>query len=833
MARPACVSAMTRALGRQPTAAELKNIEERIRRNLRTLARQHPQQMGQMTTRQRLDAAAHQAARDLVIEAAKEKQRVALAIIARQRVDDYVRTHPGDNALDALDELIAFKASAKGRVMSLETRARAINRNAQRQLIDLWEQGGAKFLGLWQNKAGLADLMRELHGKDSGNAAAKKAATAWHKVAEDMRQAYNDAGGVIGKLDDWGMPHHHSQRLVSAAGRQKWTDDTLPMLNRSRYVKDDGTPMSDAELRDFLDAAYLSIATGGANKVEPGQFRGAGMRASRHAEERQIHFKDPDSFIAYQESYGDKGLYQVLIDHVRAMSRDQALIEVLGPNPDQTMKWAIDKAFQDSAIRTPEALTKLEERAREVERIYNAVSGKTDPIVNRRLARWANDMRSLLIASRLGSAIITSMSDEATMLTTARVNRIPYLQVFRNELAALNPANPTELALARRSGLALDTMIGVLNRFGQDDLTTPMGRVATATLRASGLLAITEARQRAFGVTMMDGIGKVTRSTKWADLNPDDHGMLLSKGVTEQDWRIWQAAKLEDYGNGNPGVLTPDAISAVDDAAIGGILGHGDPVAIRNARRDALTRLMGAVAEEVDMAVIVPGVRDQMLTTLNTPKGTVRGELVRSVFLFKSFPMAMIARHWGRAGQQNKRAVYLGSLIATTTVMGALSIQINEMMSGRDPRPMGDWRFWTAAMLKGGSLGLYGDFLFSQSSQYGSSPVASLAGPAMGLLEEAANLTQGNLIELAQGDPTRFGAELVKFIKGITPGQNIWYAKGALDHLIFQQLQEHFSPGYLARVKRRAKREFNQEYWWEPGKTTPRRGPDLERALER
>jgi hypothetical protein len=33
----------------------------------------------------------------------------------------------------------------------------------------------------------------------------------------------------------------------------------------------------------------------------------------------------------------------------------------------------------------------------------------------------------------------------------------------------------------------------------------------------------------------------------------------------------------------------------------------------------------------------------------------------------------------------------------------------------------------------------------------------------------------------------------VKLGKGLIPGANLWYAKAALDHMIFNQLQEYFS----------------------------------------
>jgi hypothetical protein len=99
------------------------------------------------------------------------------------------------------------------------------------------------------------------------------------------------------------------------------------------------------------------------------------------------------------------------------------------------------------------------------------------------------------------------------------------------------------------------------------------------------------------------------------------------------------------------------------------------------------------------------------------------------------------------------------------------------------------------------------------------------------MVEDAFNLTQGNLMQMAQGKTTNAGAELVRFAKGNTPGASLWYAKGALDHMIYQRLQEYFSPGFLSRMKSRARKQFGQTYWWEPGQPLPDEAPDLEEAL--
>ncbi|KAK6697238.1 hypothetical protein SNK04_014326 [Fusarium graminearum] len=200
-----------------------------------------------------------------------------------------------------------------------------------------------------------------------------------------------------------------------------------------------------------------------------------------------------------------------------------------------------------------------------------------------------------------------------------------------------------------------------------------------------------------------------------------------------------------------------------------------------------------------------------MMTGLQ--RGTWKGELTRSFFLFKSFPIAMMTRHIQRGWSMptgTGRAAYLATLIASTTVMGAVSMQISDMLSGRDPRDMTDPRFGIAAMLKGGSLGLYGDFLFSESSRYGQSPFAAALGPVAGLAEDVLKLTQGNIMEaVREGHACGGGGCSIR--QGEHPRR---------EPLVFL-------PGYLRKMKQRSEREFGQKYWWEPGEPVPDRAPDL------
>jgi hypothetical protein len=82
-----------------------------------------------------------------------------------------------------------------------------------------------------------------------------------------------------------------------------------------------------------------------------------------------------------------------------------------------------------------------------------------------------------------------------------------------------------------------------------------------------------------------------------------------------------------------------------------------------------------------------------------------------------------------------------------------------------------------------------------------------------------------------EGKESHFLAKEFQDLKGFVPGGNIWYLKAALDHMVFQQVLEMLSPGYLASIRSRTLKDYQQDWWYMPGEFTPERGPDLGKAF--
>jgi hypothetical protein len=877
-----CIQAVTQAAGRALSQAEIKGIEDRIVGNRKQLAIKDPATYRAMSEAQQLQAAAKMATQQLMAEAIRKK---AETIKNAQVVADFqsfaaARVAKGDTNMTALQRMLAPLRDMMGGTTSVAEMRKAIAADLQRNLGALLDATG-KWGGLFTNKQGVRDVIFELFGQDSGNALAKKAAKAWHEAAEAGRQQFNAEGGNVGKLEGYAMPQVHDQAAVWKAGKDAWVAHIFGKLDRSKYVNADGSPMSDTQLVDFLGHAHDSIAQGGAFKRAPqmGGGRGTSRRADSGSEHRQLHFKDAESYIEYQQRFGTGDPVQLLFGHFHELANDIALVKKFGPNPDYMVQHLADIA--DQADRKANADPQKSTRAKtETLKLYDFLAGRTDPVHSEALKYAADVATGINVAARLGSATISAINDQAVMVMAAQTVRMPLMKLFRNQLAAFNLGNRAEKHFALRQGLMHEAFTNEVNRWGTDNLQqTWAGRLAGTVLRASGLHAFSAAEKRAFGLGMYDLMGRLSRDhADIASMHADDAAMLNRMGVGEEHFAVWKLAETESRSGAADTVLTPDAIYAVPDADVAAVAAPAEKALLDEMkqkqrqlaatqhlmtpeqftksmaettaayerlaadvadrlRRDAAQKLIGVSLMETDVAVPTPSDRLKFEMTGGLQRGTWKGEIMRQLALFKATPWETFTTQWGRMMAQDggfNRTIYAAKFLTLTTLMGAFTLELNEILQGKDPKDFtkNPVRAGLAAVLKGGGLGFFGDFMFSDKTLMGQTgALAGSLGPSAGTLESLLRLTVGNAALAMQGKKTHAASDAADLAKSLTPGLNLWYAKAVVNHLWMHYIQEALQPGYANRVEQRARKEFNQQYWWRPSEGTPQRGPNIGAAV--
>lgn len=837
-----CKSAVAAALGKSSlNAKESQLIEQRIRDAMRNLARKDIDTWRGLNETQKLTEAAKQVAADIKGQLDRKKQILAQDILSQNK-NIAALDHPTLSSMDVIDRMIAPYGDMSG-VQSLDSKSRGIASIYRGELTNLWTNiKGA--MGVFTDKDLVERIVRERFGQDTGDALAKQISDKMGNVFETMRERFNRSGGDIGKLDDWGLPQTHNLEKIAKAGKETWVSQSLNLIDRNKYVKEDGTLYSDKEIKDLLDYAYDTIASDGANKTEIGrQATGGGTSkvTNRHSESRVLHFKDADAWLNYQAEFGGMPFVDLIEAHVNGLSKDIAMVENLGSNPKNAMRILMDAAEKKDWEKgiDHEKINKTRNRA---QTMFDEYSGGNAP-QSQVLANLGLAYRSMNVAAMLGGTTISSIADQATIAKTAWVHGMAYRQVFGELIHQLNPASKADREQARSLGLATEEMLGSIARWSDDGLTSVQGKsevlarvssnIANQVMRISGLNALTAASKTAFTKMLMDKYGRLTRDKSWADLDQLDRELLKGTGLSERAWEVMRLADPIEDTKGNQ-LMSSRSIYQIPDEKL---KAFGDPKKVRD---EVATQLQAHLLDEQGMAVIEAGLRERTWATAGQKKGTPMGEIIKGVLQFKSFPTAYLMRHGSRAMAQptlRGKVVYSVSLAAMMTLLGGLVVQLKEIANGNNPQPMWDsedpnvsMKFLSASAVAGGGLSVLGDVVKAGVDPTGRGISDFMVGPFGSDVKAVAGVTVGNAMQWYDGKDTNAANEAYKALKNKIPAQNLWYTKLVTNRLLFDNFQDAIAPGYREKVLRKAEREQHRTRWW--GDDLDVQAPDFSNVIQ-
>lgn len=740
-------------------------------------------------------------------EALLKKRRTLLQVKAQQAAAASLNSFAGGrkpgSPIDPRAGVALFDRDGRASYSNVEGRRQAVRGRAHAMMDQILSDHSRNLVGHVRNRAQLGDIVRELFGQDSGNLAAKEMADAWSRTAEMLRQRFNAAGGDIGKMEGWGLPQSHDSRAVRRAGFEAWRASIEPRLDRARMIdRDTGQPFAgdawDAMLRDVFD----TIRSEGWNKREPGS-PGRGSMANRHGDPRFLIFKGADEWQAYQADFGAGTAFDAMMGHIDGMSREIAAMEILGPNPNATVQWvkdSIEKSAALDAAPNSKASDKAHAGVKQIDRLWDEITGASRRPENRGLALGFSALRSWQTAAKLGSATLSAVTDLAFQFSTRRYNGLPAAGMIRDYVKLMRPGSRADQRLAVRLGLIAEEWgqrSSAQGRYLNEELTGERSRrLAEGVLRASGLSHWTQAGRWAFGMEFM---GHITdESVKPFDkLDAPFRATLERNGIDASAWDKIRATPLE-MDRGVPWLKPAN----VEDQALG-------------------DRLLEMILAETDYAVPTADLRTRAMINSVAPRGTLIGEISRSALLFKSFGISMLIKQGQRIMEQSagNAARYAAGLVIGTTLMGAMAAQLKLVASGKDPRPMDDPAFWGAATLQGGGFGIFGDFLSSTQNRFGGGLGQTIAGPIAQDLQGVADIASSK----------RPAWQAARMARQELPGGSLWYAKLAFDRLLTDQIQEEIDPSYRSAWRRMEKRAREQrtQYFWAPGETAPDHAPDL------
>ncbi|NBN64123.1 hypothetical protein [Pannonibacter tanglangensis] len=796
---------------------------------------------------QRVAEAMEREAEKTKIAAALQRRHAAMNALVRER------------AMNQLDRLMAGGIPAEKALLAmLEGSQRAVE-GARKSVYATRQAYETRFLGglvaeletetpyvkrLANDKAFNDDVVREMTelkegGRPgvTGNADAVKVAQIFARHAEASRVELNRLGAAIGKLDGWGGPHRHDPLKIARVSEDDWLAAIKPRLDFDRTF--DGADPSEYD--DILRSIYKTIVTGqgeGINAQRTGEFVGPANLAKSLAKSRVLHFRDADAWIAYNDEFGSGTLLAGMVSHQQRAAAHAAQMEVFGPNPELMLDSLADTLREK--LRNDPTLPNATKEARirelnfgrgggsqtRLAQAFLEMQGLTMSPVNITAAQIGQGIRAQQMLAKLGGAVVTAVpSDTMTVALASQFRGGGFLRGLTAAMDQLLQGHGRGAAGRREItfllGEGFDGLIAnfASPHFANDGMPGKITTITNAFFKYSGLTGWTDRIRGAAGRIISAEMGM--RAASRYDQLPEAYRHVLKlQGITPEKWDVIR--QVDFRADNGTRYITPDLVRKLPDDALMPLIADRmaayigkNPAAAQaryldDARRELELDLARFFADETNYGVIETDAASRRWAVRGTRPGTFAGEALRFVMQFKGFPLAFTQRVGGRAllGGRNRQAtaIHVGTIMAALTAAGYMSQVASDTLKGRwPPRDPSDPEVVAAAMLRGGALGIYGDFLFGQVNRFGNTTLETAAGPA------AATAAQiGNVFRAAMRGEASAG-EALNLALNNTPFLNLWYARPAAEALFLSSVKEWASPGYRRRTEQRLREDYGQE----------------------
>lgn len=819
------------------TKAEIDAIDRRMRQAARDVYTRDPQAFRQMTADERTTAAG--------IEAANMGERAADAAATGKMWQLKKR-------IDARNEMLQLASTSEKEGGTLSKKAKhphitAIIKMMQQtdrqkggavagvhgKLSDLWGATANKFRMLPMLDDAKSDevllrVFREMRGENTGDGTAKQLATGIAKIMADMRERLNSFGANIDQLDNY-VPQDHNARLITAAGKQTWVNDTLGLVDHDTFIDADGNQLAEPEIRQILGDMWETITTDGRAKKEyneaaaqiegPLGKRSVMQRAASFS--RQIHFKDAAAHETYHAKYSELKPAGLLLQNLQRTAEDLAVVERFGPDAKQNIAKLIDVAHRLDDEHADTIGASKERGKRTVagvnpEQLSEALLGHDDDFKSAVVdaARWFTSMHTATKLTR--TAVRAVPQDLNTVINYAmelgHLSRLP-------QMLTASTNGQTREALRKMgigAGIIEQSLMATGRRVQGIGWVAQKGmdRFANATMHLSGLQQWTNSAARSGQLIhawhLAENAGK-----DWAALKQGTQQLLSEVGINESNWDLVRQVPTTNVA----GAKIPDV------SQIASVLPN-----LTAAEHNDMARLVNAFIWEGGNKIT--NEKDLLARTaggFGAKPGTTAQAVIQSLMLFRgvvSVITANMIRRWKRQATLGGKLAITGSYVGGATMAGYVGNSLVNLSDGKDMPDPKDSRSWLAAFSTGGGAGFFGDMIagglgqVAQSQTGGGSSMWRLLGPTGSEVGDVFNIAGATYKALTEGSATagdKAAFQSIRFARNHVPLMNLWYTKTAIDHLFMNDINEAAMPGYSKKMENLAGKYGNQYFWTPSG----------------
>jgi len=719
---------------------------------------------------------------------------------------DYGNSKKGWGSLLRFDSNVA--GALVGKLEKLATKIGAANEMALRSLSKEVEKYRSKNAGVTQDVAGFRNVVSEILGKSTGDADAANFAKPIQKLFSALRDDYEAAGGVIGKLHHY-FPQRDIPDVVKKTDIETWKAAKRRLVDRQAMIDPrTGMPLTDAEFEKAMDEIYREITNHGLDDVAEATELTAGLSrgdiSSRRSAHRFFKYKNADAFFENNRLFGggDAALFDNMVDYIQAITRDTVIMREFGPKSGVVMQHVIALAKTNGA--SPIAL-------RTLNGMWDTVSGANSyggaaGVITKAIEGTQNALRAIM----LGGAPVSAVSDSFWGVMAAKYNGLDAVKVTRRYFSYLNPLDDSDRQIAKNASFVASAVNGNnLAAARHADLTQGGGIArwgADFINRSSGLGIMTDSVRSA---VVLEAQGMMVNAKNmgkaFKGLPPEMRDAFARWGMDETDYKAIISAD-------------PWVADATGAAFI-------RPEDVMKVSRDTAEKYGAWLYDMSQVASNEPRLLTRAITSGAVLGSAKRGDPARLVgstaFMFKSFAITVMLNHILPAMQRGAEQGKWGRAAAIMTaapMLGAMTVQAKQYLYGKTAKDMDSIDFWKTAFLQGGAFGYFGDYIFADVNRYDYSFGEQILGPAPQLVTDTAKLFFGNLEKaLEDGEEANFMKNASKYFQRYTP--KLWYTRLLQERLIYDELNRMTDPLYdtkMRRLENKMREDTGTEFWSPP-----------------
>lgn len=699
---------------------------------------------------------------------------------------------------------------------------------------------------------------------------ARALADAIRPALEAARNRLNAAGARIANATDFVAHTSHDplkMRRAAGFGRtiedafESWWKFTEPLAGERTFegvTPRDGESVEAARKRfgrSFYQA-YLSgihLTQHGADGLDLGEkptfpgpaFEGTGNVARKLSQGRVLFFRDGESWNSYMERFGrPRSLTQGVMEYLDQSSRRLALMQKLGTNPAGNLNLVIRK-IEEEGRDDLDGLKQFQSSLYNIRNVMSVLDGSANIPANEMAARINASLRTWEAMTQLGGVGITHFASIWPTVTSEMVHHgVSRAESMGRMIQGLvrgarGTAERQEI-LSQLGAFAAGLQREMHMRWQADDpVPGRISALAATFMKYTGIHYVFDCTQGAVREMLAHNLARNV-GAEYGGLNANLRQILGKYRIGSDEWDLLRGAQEHLPSDGERSYMTPNMAYRTDPARIETLLAERGQVAA-DADRPTLDRAIGNFqdsladslhsyyADAAAHSVVTAGARERAFILQGTKPGSVAGELLRHLGLYKSWPLAAIYQVWGReyhmAISKGQFWTNVGMLVGTSAFAGYMRMCINDVARGNQLRNPLDPRTMMAGLAQGGGIGIIGDYLFGEANRAGGGFLGTLAGPVIGDAALLAGMFQRFRDDALRGDPNAYQhawPELFHWGVGKIPFANLVYIKGALDFLLLRHLMEAMDPGSWERSNQRMQREQGRTMaGYQPGGGVP------------